>query len=173
MPNSSTVVMSDEQQIRAAVDRGQNEHRHPQFDFADASGHVVLVMTGRGSTSSANSGNSPGLRMGPAADLTDSLDRNARGFSLNVRFTSRMDLQVLVLCNDDSAAEQLVTAMNNGLSTARTQLTSMASNPMFQGKSQPLTSALNSINVSQRGSTVAVVGSVEQSLIDILSNGRR
>ncbi|MBL8814077.1 MAG: hypothetical protein JNM43_28170 [Planctomycetaceae bacterium] len=165
-----TVVMGGAAEIKACVDRNGKEFRQTKFDFAPSSGQVVIAAVGMKSQGAGTSA-LPGSPMANAAQLQNLVQSNVDRWGMSLGISSSISIDLGLNCKSGSGAQQIQTEIQNLLGQGRSQLNQLASSP-FAAAPQLQTvvklggELLDSIKVSQSGTTVSLSAAVQKSQID-------
>ncbi len=163
MPSSSTIIIGTESELKAAIDRGGQQFRFSQFDFAE-SGSVILAGVGRPSARTTSPGLPQGL--GNISQLGTSITSNTVAGSLSLNFSSRLDLAAKLVCSDSDQSAKVLDEMNSAIAEGRQQLQTSGNNPMLQPLIGSIRSVMDSISAKRSGDTITVRATVERSVID-------
>lgn len=169
-----TVVMGDQAEIKAAVDRNGKEFRQEKFDFAPSSGEVVIAVVGMQNKGAAASslGSTP---FANAAQLQNLMHSNVDRWGMSLGVSSNISMDLGLNCKSGSGAQQIQTELQNLLSQGRSQLNLLSSSP-FGAAPQLQTivklggELLDGIKVSQSGTTVSLTALIQKSQLDQIAN---
>jgi hypothetical protein len=163
-PNSSTVVMGPEAEIKAAIDRGSKATPRPDLDFVPGDKQVLVVLAPRDQAYFDSRGANP-LGGQALAQLESGLKGKVKTVCLGLTFNDNIDWSVAANCNSPEAAIEASAGLQKALADGRTQF------DKFRGSAPPelsqlvlvLDSVINSITLGKRGSVVEVRGQVPSS----------
>lgn len=164
-PDSSTVVMGAEADVKAAIDRGSKAAPRPDLDFLDRDQQLLVVLApknpayfdSQGTNSPAGSG---------LAELEGALKGKVKAISLGVKFSDKVDWSVAANCNSAAAASEASAGIDKAIAEGKSQFN------QFRGGAPPalselvitLDSLLNSITVRAQKSVLEVRGQVPGSV---------
>lgn len=172
MPDQSTMVIASRDAILAAVDRGEQEHRFSQFDFA--SGSYDLIVAGDNAAANVNSSSSPAsspvIGLNPFSGLTGPTPQVPKATAFAASFTGRIDLLAQIVCQDSQSAELAIAELQKNISRFQEGNTGSFGAVMPYTVTEALRSILQRLTVSRSGPTVNLSTSIERKDIDRMAS---
>lgn len=164
-PDSSTIVMGPEAEVKAAIDRGHLARPRPDLAFVDRDRHVLIVLapTDRSYFDSKRPGALGGQALEP---LEQALAGKVRGLCLGFHFKDNIDWAVDADCNSATAAGEAAAGLDKALAEGKTQIGRFRASapPMLSELVIALENVLNSITCETRGGVVATRGQIPASI---------
>lgn len=169
-----TVVIGDEAEIKASVDRNGKEFRQEKFDFAPSSGQIVIAAVGMQNQNSAAS-SLAGSPFAAASQLQTLMNSSVDRWGMSIGVSSNISVDLGLNCKTGSGAQQIHTEFQNLLAQGRSQLTQLSSSPLSAAPQLQTVikiggDLLNSVQVSQSGTTVSLSASIQKSQIDQIAD---
>lgn len=155
LPDSKTVVLADEEPLKAAMEQGSTAAARPEFDFLDASRHVVIGFVPNDPFALTEQIPTEGSGSDALDGLTTALKDQLLGVGLGVSVTDSVEVEVRALCVDDKAATQVDAAVAALMDEAK-GLWALAKS----GVPAPIAGVIDSIIRAQKNSATAEVASI-------------
>lgn len=118
LPDSKTVVLAEEEPLKAAIEQGADAAERPEFAFMDASRHVAVAWVPNDPFALTEKIPTAGSGSDAFDRLATALKDQLLGVGLGVSVTDSVELEVRVLCVDAPAASEvdasLTDLMNEG-----------------------------------------------------------
>jgi hypothetical protein len=156
------------------VDRNGKEFRQEKFDFAPSSGQIVIAAVGMQNQNSAAS-SLAGSPLAAASQLQTLMNSSVDRWGMSIGVSSNISLNLGLNCKSGSGAQQIHTEFQNLLAQGRSQLTQLSNSPLSAAPQLQTVikiggDLLNSIQVSQSGTTVSLSASIQKSQIDQIAD---
>ena len=171
LPESKTLVIGPEVDVKAAIDRGSKEERREDIDFINNKHQLLIVVISKdvgGLTSQDNES----LAMLPdqIKSLTETLDGKIVASCIGTTFTDGVELEIQGDFNKAADAETARKEIDRLLEEGRQKLAEASSSlpPGAAGVFNVAKLVLGKIKVSANGTTFAVNASVTGSDIDTI-----
>lgn len=115
LADGNTLVMGDEEPLKAAIDQGEDSTPRPEFGFVDPAKQLSIAFAPADPFALMEALPTEGLGS-PAMDaLAAAVKDQVLGVGIGIGFTTNIDLEVALLCVDDAAATGVNTAFAQAL----------------------------------------------------------
>ena len=171
LPDSKTLVIGPEADLKAAIERGSKEERREDLDFINDKHQLLMVVITK-NAGALTSQNSESLEMlpDPLKKLTGTMDGKIVAFCLGLTVTDGVELELQGDCKAAADAEIARKEFAAVLDDGRQKIAEATSDmpPNFAGIFDVAKSILGKIKVSAKGTTFAINMSVSGSDIDTI-----
>ena len=126
-PDSKTVVMGSEAEVKAAVDRGPKAPRREDLDFIDAGRHVIIVVAPKDAAAFESSAPSSPIPLPGVSNLGTALKGKVKGICLGLSFGDDLDWSAAANCTTPDAAKEASAEIGKSLESAKGEFNKLRS----------------------------------------------
>lgn len=159
LPDSKTVVLAEEEQLKSAIDEGGKSGSRPEFEFVDASNHLAIAFVPNDPFSLTDTLSTEGSGSDAFDRLATAVKNQLLGLGITVSVSDSLALEVRALCVDDAAATEVDAAVADLMNEGK-GLWSLAK----AGVPAPIAGVVDSIIRAQKNSATAEVASLSTRL---------
>lgn len=169
-PKSTMMVMGEEDDVKAAIERGAKTTRRPDLDFIDNSRQVLIAIVPKDSAVFDQSPPAaPGMPISLNA-MNDVIRGKLKGFCLGVSAGEGLDLAAMTNCTTPEASKEIAAEIDKAIGEAKSKFAEQkgALPPQFAELINLADAVLNSVKTESSGSsmqmTAAIPGSAKSTL---------
>jgi tetratricopeptide (TPR) repeat protein len=155
LPDSKTIVLAEEEPLKAAISQGDAATNRPEFEFVDSSSHLAIAFVPTDPFALTETIPATGSGSNALDRLTTAAKDQLLGVGLGISLTDSVDLEVRVLCVDDKAAAEIDASIAELMIEAK-GLWTLAKG----GVPVPIAGVVDSIIRAQKNSAKAEVASI-------------
>ncbi len=159
LPDSRTVVLAEEEQLKSSIDEGGQLGSRPEFEFVDASRHFAVAFVPTDPFSLTEAIPTEGSGSNAFDRLATAVKDQLLGVGLGISLNDSLELEVRALCVDGAAATEVDAAVADLMAEA-TGLWALAK----AGVPTPIAGVVDSIIRAQKNSATAEVASLSTRL---------
>lgn len=159
LPDSKTIVLAEEEQLKASIDEGGELGSRPEFEFVDASSHLAIAFIPNDPFSLTEALPTEGSGSDAMDRLTSAVKDQLLGVGVGISLNDSLELEVRALCIDDAAATEVDASVADLMVEAK-GLWTLAKT----GVPTPIAGVVDSIIRAQKNSAQAEVASLSTRL---------
>ena len=159
LPDSKTVVLAEEEQLKSSMDEGGELGSRPEFEFVDASSHLAIAFIPNDPFAVTDSLPTEGTGSDAVDRLTTAAKDQLLGVGLGISLNDSLELEVRALCVDAAAAAEVDAAVSDLMNEGK-GLWALAKG----GVPAPIAGVVDSIIRVQKNSAQAEVASLSTRL---------
>ncbi len=159
LPDSKTVVLAEEEQLKASIDGGGELGSRPEFEFVDSSRHLAVAFIPDDPFSLTEALPTEGSGSDALDRLTKAVKDQLLGVGLGVSLNDSLEFEVRALCVDGAAATEVDASVSDLMVEAKGLWTFAKA-----GVPTPIAGVVDSIIRAQKNSAQAEVASLSTRL---------
>jgi hypothetical protein len=166
LPDSRTVVMGEEADVKAAIDRGPKAPRREDLDFIDAGPHLVIVVAPKDPAALESTAPSSPIPIPGVSNLGTALKGKVKGVCLGMTFGEDLDWSAAANCISPDAATEVSTELGKSLESAKSEFNKLRSSapPQFSELVVLGDTILGSIALKPHGGVMEAKGKIPGSI---------